>query len=185
MKILVACEYSGLVREAFRELGHDAMSCDLLFSELPGPHYQGDVRDLLSETWDMIIAFPPCTYLSNVAACRRNEAGRMEKLLEAVAFVQTLWSVPVKRICIENPVGYLNNNWRKPNQIIQPWMFGERYRKRTCLWLRDLPPLMSTVVSLERQDFVMANGMVRKERAKIRSRTFKGVAEAMAGQWGG
>lgn len=183
MRVLVACEYSGLVRNAFIEKGHEALSCDLLPSELPGPHYQGDVRDLLGDTWDMLIAFPPCTYLSNVAAPRRNEPGRLQLMEEAKQFVLLLWNAGIEQTCIENPVGYLNNNWKRPDQIIQPWMFGHDVNKRTCLWLRGLPPLMATQISTKREEWIM-KVPGSKNQAKIRSKTFEGIAAAMAAQWG-
>lgn len=185
MRVLVACEYSGVVREAFRRRGHDAMSCDLLPTERPGPHYQGDVRDMLADGWNVMIAFPPCTYLSRAGA--RWWKGREHLAQEAAEFVLALWNAPISRVAIENPIGQLNKLWRYPDQVVEPWQFGDPYRKRTCLWLRGLPPLMATVVSVERDWWVNSTPCKRQGTArtqKERSLTFPGIAEAMAEQWG-
>lgn len=145
MKVLVACEFSGAVREAFRALGHEAMSCDLLPTEVPGPHYCGDVRDVLDHGWDLMVAHPPCTYLASSGIHWNSRTpGRSEKTDEAVAFVRELMDAPIQRIAIENPIGVLSSRIRKPDQIIQPWHFGHDASKSTCLWLKNLPKLKPT-----------------------------------------
>lgn len=145
MKVLVACEYSGRVRNAFIKLGHDAMSCDLLPSEAPGPHYQGNVFDIINDGWDLMIAHPPCTYLS-VSGMHWTARGlRDPKLTEdALDFVLRLMDAPIERIAIENPVSVISSRIRKPNQIVNPYQFGEDASKKTCLWLKGLPPLRPT-----------------------------------------
>jgi hypothetical protein len=147
MRVLVACEYSGTVRDAFRERGHDAMSCDLLPTEAPGPHYQGDVRDVLGDGWDLMIAHPPCTYLS-VSGMHWTRRGLRDPQLteDALAFVRLLMDAPILRIAIENPVSIISSRIRKPEQIVQPWMFGHDASKKTCLWLKGLPPLRPTQI---------------------------------------
>lgn len=158
MRILVACEYSGRVRDAFIAAGHDAMSCDLLPTDAPGPHYQGDVRDIIGDGWDLMVAHPPCTYLTCAAEWAYGDgpyhqrvkpdtltgAARRAARRAAIAFVQHLMDAPIPRIAIENPVGVLSSEIRKPDQVIQPWMFGEDASKATCLWLKNLPPLTAT-----------------------------------------
>lgn len=192
MRVLVACEFSGRVRDAFARGGHDAMSADLLPSEAPGPHYQGDVRDLLGDGWDLMIAFPPCTYLSRAGAMWWHLPGRSELTEQAVRFVRELYDAPIPRVAIENPVGRLNQLWRYPDQIVEPWMFGEPYRKKTCLWLKALPPLLVTVISTGRECWVNGGSFKRVSRLprggvantpRDRSRTFTGLAAAMAHQW--
>lgn len=183
MKVLVACEYSGTVRDSFIRGGHDAMSCDLLPTETPGPHYQGDVRDLLEYPWDLLIAHPPCTHLA-VSGARHFEAKRMDgRQQAAVSFFMRLANCGIPRICIENPVCIMSELWRKPDQIIQPWQFGHGECKATCLWLINLPALVPTDVvdGREQRIWRMPPG---PDRWKERSRTFSGVAEAMAEQWG-
>lgn len=183
MRILVACEYSGAVRDAFRALGHDAMSCDLLPSERPGPHYQGDVRDLLCDGWDLMIAHPPCTDLA-VSGARHFAAkiadGRQERALD---FVRELLGAPIPRIALENPVSVISTHIRRPDQVIQPWQFGHGETKATCLWLKNLPPLVPTRIVSGREPRVhrMPPG---PDRWKERSRTYQGIAAAMAQQWG-
>jgi len=178
LHVLVACERSGVVRNALRALGHDAVSCDLEESQSLGPHLQCDVREVPRAGWDMIIAFPPCTYLTAAGAWRWSYTARERN--EAVRLVQYLWDFPCDRLALENPSGWLNTHWRAPTQIIQPWMFGERYTKRTCLWLRGLPPLMATyVVTGQLPSWTDSHG----HRPERRSRTFLGIAEAMARQW--
>jgi hypothetical protein len=195
MRVLVACEFSGIVRDAFIAAGHDAVSCDLLPSERPGPHYQGDVRDILGSGWDVMVAHPPCTYLSRAGARWWTRPGRQERAVEAAAFVRDLYYGPVPRVAIENPIGMLNRLWRYPDQTIEPWQFGEPYTKRTCLWLRGLPPLLSTEITEERAAWLPSNvgaGRRKGQRsqpgiahtAKDASRTFPGIAAAMAAQWG-
>ena len=183
MKILIACEYSGIVRDAFRAAGHDAMSCDLLPTEAPGPHYQGDVRDVLDYPWDMMIAHPPCTHLS-VSGARHFKAKRVDGRQQAgVSFFLMLAKADIPKIAIENPVCIMSSLWRKPDQIIHPWQFGHGETKATSLWLKGLPPLLPTEIAQDRQPVVhrMPPG---PDRAKKRSKTYTGIAQAMATQWG-
>ncbi len=195
MRVLVGCEFSGIVRDAFLARGHDAVSCDLLPSERPGPHLQCDVRDVLGDGWELAVFHPPCTYLSRAGARWWGDPQREAKAREALAFVQTLWAAPIPRVAIENPIGRLHRWWRPPDQTIEPWQFGEPYSKRTCLWLRGVPPLMATVVMPEHEPLLPSNvgwGRRKGQRshpghthsAKEASRTFPGVAAAMAEQWG-
>ena len=181
MKVLVACEYSGRVRDAFRALGHEAMSCDLLPTEVEGPHHVGDVTELLHMGWDLMIAHPPCTHLA-VSGSRWFKY-KVKEQAEALVFVQTLMDAPVPRIAIENPVSVISSRIRKPDQIIQPWQFGHGETKATCLWLKGLPKLTPTKVVDGREARVhrMSPG---PNRWKERSRTYHGIAEAMAAQWG-
>lgn len=182
MRILVACEFSGIVREAFVKRGHNAISCDLLPTEIPGFHWKGDVRDILDQHWDIMIAFPPCTHLA-VSGARwfKNKQREQEEALE---FVQALMDAPIPRIAIENPVSVISTRIRKPEQIIQPWMFGHGETKATCLWLKNLPQLQPTNIVSGRENRIhrMAPG---PNRGKDRSRTYQGIADAMAEQWGG
>lgn len=183
MKVLIACEYSGIVRNAFLALGHDAMSCDLLETETPGPHYKGDVRDVLDYPWDMMIAHPPCTHLS-VSGARHFEAKKLDgRQQSAVSFFMMLAKVDIPKIAIENPVCIMSSLWRKPDQTIQPWQFGHGETKATCLWLKGLTPLIPTniVEGREQRIHKMPPG---ENRWKERSRTFTGIADAMANQWG-
>ncbi len=183
MKVLVACEYSGVVRDAFRALGHDAMSCDLLPTEVPGPHYRGDVRDVLGNGWDLMVAHPPCTHLS-VSGARHFAAKRADgRQQEALDFVRLLMVAPIPRICIENPVSIISSAIVPAAQTIQPWQFGHGETKATCLWLKNLPPLEPTDIVDGREPRVhrMPPG---PDRWKERSRTFEGIARAMAAQWG-
>lgn len=198
MKVLVACEFSGIVRDAFIAKGHDAMSCDLLPTERPGPHYQGDVLDLLEDGWDLMIAFPPCTYLcSSGLHWNKRRPGRDKRTHEAMLFVFNLVGEgfvhnPIPRIALENPVGCISSNYRKPDQIIQPWQFGHPESKATCLWLRWLPQLQPTNVlplpASGRWSNQCPSGQNKlgpsPTRAKDRSRTYQGIADAMASQWG-
>lgn len=195
MRVLVACEYSGVVRDAFLRAGHYAMSCDLLPCEstASGDHYQGDVRDILDHGWDLMIAHPPCTYLS-VSGMHWTKRGlRDPQLTEAaLAFVQSLMAAPVPRIAIENPVSVISSRIRKPDQIIQPWWFGHDASKKTCLWLKSLPLLQPTDMlpgdTKTRRANQTASGQNKlppsKDRWKIRSATYAGIAAAMAAQWG-
>jgi len=147
MRVLIACEYSGTVRDAFRALGHDAMSCDLLPTDVPGPHYHGDVRDVLGDGWDLMIAHPPCTYLSASGMHWTRRGLRDPQLTEdALWFVRLLMDAPIPRIAVENPVSVISSRIRKPDQIIQPWMFGHDASKATCLWLKGLPKLNPTEI---------------------------------------
>ena len=182
MKVLVACEFSGVVREAFAARGHHAWSCDLLPSELPGQHYQCDVREVLNMGWDLMIAHPPCTYLS-YAGLRwfKVQPDRYNLARDAFEFVKLLGSAPIRKIAIENPKGFLTKWYRKPDQVIEPYQFGEPYTKKTCLWLKGLPPLLYTCIELDR--FVNWTEFAHRS-AKDRSRTFPGIAAAMASQWG-
>ena len=181
MRVLIACEYSGRVRDAFLALGHDAMSCDLLPTERDGPHYRGDVRDVLDDGWDMMIAHPPCTHLA--VSGSRWFKDKVQEQAEALEFVEMLMDAPIPRIAIENPISVISSRIRKPDQIIQPWQFGHGETKATCLWLKGLPKLTPTNVVEGREARVhrMPPG---PDRWKERSRTYSGVAEAMAAQWG-
>lgn len=182
MKVLIACEYSGAVRDAFSALGHDAMSCDLLPTETPGQHYQGDVRDVIDYPWDLAICHPPCTHLS-VSGARHFAEKRLDgRQQSAVSFFMMLAKADIPRIAIENPVCIMSSMWRKPDQIIQPWQFGHGETKATCLWLKNLPLLVPTEIvdGREARIHMMAPG---PDRAKERSRTYEGIAKAMANQW--
>ena len=183
LRVLIACEYSGVVRDAFRALGHDAMSCDLLPSERPGPHYMGDVRDLLRDGWDLMIAHPPCTDLA-VSGARHFAAkiadGRQARALD---FVRELLAAPIPRIALENPVSVISSHVRRPDQVIQPWQFGHGETKATCLWLIDLPRLTPTDV-VDGREARVHRMPPSAGRWKERSRTYRGIAAAMAQQWG-
>jgi hypothetical protein len=202
MKVLVACEYSGTVRDAFISMGHEAMSCDLLPTDVPGPHYQGDVFDIINQGWDMMIAHPPCTYLcvSGLHWNKRVE-GRDAKTDEALEFVKKLLDVPIQRIALENPVGCISKRIRKPEQIIQPYEYGDDAAKKTCLWLKNLPKLRPTDRVRGRKVKTPSGKIVERwsnqcdnfgqdktppspDRWKIRSKTWQGIADAMASQWG-
>lgn len=180
MNILIGCEFSGIVRDAFIAKGCNAISCDLLPSEREGPHYQGDIRDILYKPWDMLIAFPPCTHLA-VSGARwfKNKQREQE---EALLFVRELMDSPIKRIAIENPISIISSKIRKPDQIIQPWMFGHGETKATCLWLKGLPLLTPTNI-VEGRDPRIHLMAPSENRSKERSRTYQGIAEAMAMQW--
>jgi hypothetical protein len=192
MRVLIACEYSGTVRDAFIAHGHDAMSCDLLPSDRPGPHYQGDIVDILRDDWDLMVAHPPCTHLAVSGAkhfAAKQADGRQAAALE---FVRTLMDAPIPRICVENPVSIISTRIRKPDQIIQPWMFGHEATKTTCLWLKGLPPLVPTNIVGKGARHVTKSGKSlpqwynlppSADRWKIRSATFQGIADAMATQW--
>jgi hypothetical protein len=182
--VLVACEFSGIVRDAFRARGHDAMSCDLLPSERPGPHYEGDVLDLIEYTrddWDLMIAHPPCTHLAVSGA--RWFAGKQTEQAEALDFVRRLLDAPIPRIALENPISIISSRIRRPTQIIQPWQFGHGEVKATCLWLKNLPPLVPTNI-VEGRTPRVHHASPGPDRWKERSRTLQGIAEAMADQWG-
>ena len=181
MRVLIACEYSGAVRDAFRAAGHDAMSCDLLPSEIPGPHYQGDVRDVLGDGWDLMVAHPPCTHLA-VSGARWFHEKQAEQA-EALDFVRLLLAAPIPRIAVENPVSIISTRIRRPDQVIQPWQYGHGETKATCLWLKNLPALKPTQIVDGREARVhrMPPG---PNRWKERSRTYAGIAAAMADQWG-
>jgi hypothetical protein len=185
MKVLVACEFSGIVREAFAKLGHNTWSVDLLQSEIPSRcHYQGNIFDFLTDSgnWDLMIVFPPCTHLASSGA--RWFKDKLISQFNAIQFVKELAESNIPKIAIENPIGVLSTKFRKPDQIIQPWMFGHGETKATCLWLKNLPKLQPTNIVSGRE------GKVWKEspgpnRWKNRSRTYQGIADAMASQWGG
>ena len=196
MKVLIACESSGTVRDAFTRAGHDAMSCDMLPTEQPGPHYQGDVMDILCDGWDMLIGHPPCTYLS-VSGMHWTTRGMRDPQLteDALAFARLLMDAPIARIAIENPVSIISSRIRKPDQIIQPYEFGHDASKKTCLWLKNLPLLRPTEYVEPR----IVNGKPRwanqtdsgqnklppsADRWRMRSKTYQGIADAMAEQWG-
>jgi hypothetical protein len=183
MKILVACEYSGKVRDAFIEAGHNAVSCDILPTEKPGPHHQGSVLDILDDGWDMMIAFPPCTHLASSGArwfAEKRADGRQQ---EGADFFMRMINAPIERIAVENPIGIMSRTYRKPDQIIQPWQYGHGETKATCLWLKNLPLLQPTCV-VEGREPRMWKLPPSKDRAKIRSETYQGIADAMALQWG-
>lgn len=219
MRVLIACEYSGRVRDAFKARGHDAWSCDLLPTEQPGNHYQGDVRDVLDQGWDLMIAHPPCTYIAASGLhWNKRVPGREQQTAEGLAFVRMLLDAPIARIALENPIGAIGTRIRKPSQIIQPYQFGDDASKATCLWLKNLPPLVPTRYVPPR---LVCCGLVLNEstgprgcldcegskkarprwanqtdsgqnklapaadRWKERSRTYQGIADAMASQWGG
>jgi site-specific DNA-cytosine methylase len=180
LRVLVACEFSGIVREAFKAKGHDAWSCDLLPTEIPGQHIQGDVLEILNDGWDLMIAHPPCTHLAVSGA--RWFKDKIEEQKAALDFVRQLMLAPIGKICIENPISIISSKIRKPDQIIQPWQFGHGETKATCLWLKNLPLLTPTNIVEGRK------GRVHREppgpeRWKNRSRTYQGVATAMATQW--
>lgn len=181
MRCLIACEYSGVVRDAFSRLGHEAVSCDLLESESPGPHYQGDVFDIIGDGWDLMVAHPPCTHLAVSGA--RWFKDKKEEQLEALDFVRRLLDAPIERIALENPVSIISSRIRKPDQIIQPWQFGHGETKATCLWLKELPPLQATDV-VEGREHRIHRLPPSPTRWKERSRTYTGIAAAMASQWG-
>ena len=179
-RILVACEFSGIVRDAFATRGWDAWSCDLLPSERPGQHYQGDVRDILGQRWDMMIAHPPCTYLA-VSGARWFTARRREQD-DALQFVRLLLDAPITHIAIENPISIISTRIRKPDQIIQPWQYGHGETKATCLWLKSLPPLQPSHIVEGREHHVWRLSP-SVSRSKERGRTYQGIANAMADQW--
>jgi site-specific DNA-cytosine methylase len=181
MRVLVACEFSGAVRDAFASLGHDAWSCDILPSERAGNHIQGDVLDVLRERWDIMIAHPPCTHLA-VSGARWFSAKRAEQA-EALGFVRALLDAPIPHIALENPVSIISSRIRKPDQIIQPWQFGHGETKATCLWLKNLPPLVPTKI-VDGREARVHRMPPSPDRWRERSRTFPGIAAAMASQWG-
>ena len=190
MKVMVACEFSGIVRDAFSRMGHDAISCDLLPSDSSGPHIIGDIRNISLSEYDLLIAFPPCTHLSVSGA--RWFKDKQNEQQEALEFIRFLLNAPVPKIALENPVGIISTRIRKPDQIIQPWQFGHPESKRTCLWLKNLPPLESTnVLELPQKGYwnnQTPSGQNRlgpsPNRWKDRSRTYEGIAQAMSEQWG-
>lgn len=197
MKVLIGCESSGIVRDAFIRAGHDAMSCDMLPTEQPGPHYQGDIRDVLySGHWDLGIFHPPCTYLSVSGMHWTTRGLRDPRLTEdALAFAKLLMDAPIEKIGVENPVSIISSRIRKPDQIIHPYQFGHDASKKTCLWLKGLPPLQPTsfvdprIVDgkprwANQTDSGQNNLPPSADRWRMRSKTYQGIAEAMAAQWG-
>jgi hypothetical protein len=187
LRVLIACEFSGIVRDAFAARGHDAWSCDLLPTERPGKHIQGDVLEVLDQGWDLMIAFPPCTFLCISGARWWKDKGRQRKQDQALTFVRKLLNAPIDRIALENPVGCIGTRIRPSDQIIQPWMFGHGEIKKTCFWLKNLDRLIPTRIVKGRRprvhyDFGGISG--RAEQWKYRSRTLSGIANAMAIQWG-
>lgn len=183
MKVLVACEYSGRVRDAFIARGHDALSCDIVPSDRPGPHYLGDVRDILGDGWDLLVGFPPCTHLAGSGARWWPEKIADGRQADALAFVRTLADADIPQIALENPIGALSRLWRKPDQIVHPWWFGdEPYTKATCLWLKGLPLLTATHTKPEHTTSYAHR--LYSTQIKLRNLTFQGMADAMAGQWG-
>jgi site-specific DNA-cytosine methylase len=183
VRVLVACEYSGTVRDAFLAAGHDALSCDLLPTDVPGPHYQGDVFDIIHYPWDLMIAHPPCTHLS-VSGARHFKSKVMDGRQHAGAsFFMRLAKADIQRIAIENPVCIMSSLWRKADQTIQPWQFGHGETKATCLWLKNLPKLAPTNIVEGRENRIWKMPP-SEDRWKERSKTFQGIAQAMAEQWG-
>lgn len=204
MKVLVACEFSGAVRDAFIRGGHEAMSCDLLPNETPGPHYQGSVMDILNDGWDLMIAHPPCTYLTLTGnkwfkpEFAERFPTRQKDREDAIEFFMALVNAPIPKIAIENPIGIMSSRYRKPSQIIQPWQYGHETTKATCLWLKGLPNLVPTNIVSKGEVVISKSGNRMSRwyyetsklplkggiRAKARSVTFQGIADAMADQWG-
>ena len=198
MKILVACEFSGTVRDAFSRGGHEAWSCDLLPSEKPGNHYQGNVLDIICDGWDLMVAHPPCTFLT-VAANKWMKPefadrfpDRPQQREEAVSFFMAMINAPIPQIAVENPIGVISSRYRKPDQVVQPWMFGHGETKATCFWLKGLPRLIPT--HIDGDMFAAETPPEREQRLHNlppsptrwmeRSKTFQGIADAMAAQWG-
>jgi len=202
MKVLVACEFSGIVREAFAKRGHDAWSCDLLPTEIPGQHLQGDVLEIIKDGWDLMIAHPPCTYISYAGTAHWNKPGRCKLRLDALDFFRQLWEAPIDKICVENPKGCASPTIAKYSQEIQPYYFGNEDIKTTWLWLKNLPLLIHSeqdtffeekTHTKKPEPFTISNTLRKKKRyftegkhrsGHERSRTFQGIADAMASQWG-
>lgn len=195
MRVLVACEFSGVVRDAFAKKGHDAWSCDLLPTESDGNHIQDDVLKHLDDGWDLMVAHPPCTFLTVSANKWMNHPrypNRAKDREEAIAFFMSLYNAPITRVAVENPIGVISTRFRKPDQVIQPWMFGHGETKATCLWLKGLSPLLAT--HIDNDMFAVQTPVKReqrlhklppsKDRWKLRSITYSGIADAMADQWG-
>lgn len=181
LRVLVACEFSGRVRDAFAAKGHDAWSCDILPTDFPGNHYQGNVLDILNDAWDLMIAHPPCTHLAVSGA--RWFKDKLFEQQEALKFIIKLMDANIKKICIENPISIISSKITKPTQIIHPWQFGHGETKATCLWLKNLPILKSTNI-VDGREARIHKMSPNKNRAKERSLTFPGIASAMAEQWG-
>lgn len=191
MRVLIACEFSGIVRDAFAARGHDAWSCDLLPTERPGNHIQGDVLEVLNDGWDLMIGHPPCTYLSNAGAKHLYKGGVLQKDrlalgLEAKELFMAMLNAPIEKVCIENPIPSTVFLLPKYDQVIQPFYFGHPFQKRTCLWLKNLPPLISTDICEVAESSKVAGNWFNKggkDRQKNRAKTFPGIARAMAAQW--
>jgi hypothetical protein len=181
MKVLIACEYSGTVRDAFIKKGHDAISCDLLPTDVPGPHYQGNVFDIIGDGWDLMIAHPPCTHLAVSGA--RWFKDKQEEQKEAISFFMALVNANIAKIAVENPISIMSTKYRKPEQIIQPWQFGHGETKATCLWLKGLPLLQPTKI-VDGRESRIHKMPPSPDRWKLRSKTYQGIADAMADQWG-
>jgi hypothetical protein len=203
MKVLIACEFSGIVRDAFAARGHDAWSCDLLPTEKPGQHIQGDVLEILGDGWDMMIAHPPCTHLAVSGGAWFEEKRKDGRQQQGIDFFMQMVNAPIYKIMVENPISIMSSVYRKPDQIIHPYYFGDEFSKATCLWLKNLPCLshweqdsfFSKKTHVGKGEFVTTKSGRRgakwnwwlppgPERAKIRSKTFPGIAKAMAEQWG-
>ena len=187
MRVLIACEYSGRVRDAFLKLGHDAMSCDLLPTDSPGPHYQGSVFDIIHDGWDLMIAHPPCTYLCNSGVSwLHKDPSRWDKMKDGANFFKSLLEANIPKVAIENPIMHkyaVEIIGLRQSQVVQPWMFGHGETKATCFWLKNLPPLTSTNI-VEGREQRLHKLPPSKDRWKIRSTTYQGIADAMASQWG-
>lgn len=183
MRVLIACEFSGIIREAFSKKGHETYSCDLDDTEIPGLHLKCDVREIIHDNWDLIIAHPPCTHLAISGA--RWFKDKREEQIKAIEFFMLFAKLKGIKLCIENPVSIMSTHWKKPTQIIQPYQFGHPEEKKTCLWLKNLPKLKPTKIvppGISRIHYMPRYKF--KSRAKERSRTYTGIAEAMANQWG-
>jgi site-specific DNA-cytosine methylase len=196
MKVLIACEFSGTVRDAFTKLGHDAWSCDLEPTQTEGNHYQGDMFNIVNDGWDLIIAHPPCTHLA-VSGARHFEKKRADgRQQQGIDFFMRVANIDVPRLAVENPIGIMSTLYRKPEQIIQPWEYGHGTTKATCLWLKGLPLLKPTNIVDKGEVVTFASGkrmskwfyesshLPPKERERMRNKTFQGIADAMADQWG-
>jgi site-specific DNA-cytosine methylase len=197
MRVLVACEFSGTVRDAFIKAGHEAVSCDLEPTDKPGPHYQGSVLNILDDGWDLMIAHPPCTHLAVSGArhfAKKIADGRQQ---QGIDFFMALANSKIPRYAIENPIGIMSSKYRKPDQIVNPWEYGHSVTKATCLWLKNLPKLVPTNVVDKGNIWVAKSGkrmsqwyydtscLPPRERERERNKTFQGIADAMAQQWGG
>ena len=190
MRVLIACEYSGAVRDGFIKKGHEAVSCDILPTDVPGPHYEGDIFDIINDGWDLMIAFPPCTHLAVSGAkhfAKKREDGRQQ---QGIDFFMKMINANIPKIAVENPVGIMSSIYRKPDQIIQPWQFGDQAQKTTCLWLKGLPLLKHTNIVDKGEFYISPSGKKLpkwysdNKYAKVRSKTFQGIADAMSEQWG-
>lgn len=181
MRVLVACEYSGTVRDAFKSKGHYAVSCDLLDTDVPGMHHKGDVFEIINAGWDLMIAHPPCTHLAVSGA--RWFKDKQQEQQDAISFFLALANANIPKIAVENPISIMSTKYRKPDQIIQPWQFGHGETKATCLWLKGLPKLTPTNIVSGREAKVHRMSP-SPDRWKLRSKTYRGIADAMANQWG-